>query len=421
MKSRNQLDRWDIIPLAICVFLCSSQLKVWLPFAKPLAVMGIGLLYSIACYHKFYQSKHLIWLFVYAVILILNSLSGDTYFKLITNVIEELFLLVIPAALCFYIIQKQKYVLAKYLVVSICLLIIYSTITTFIVDTIFPDAVRTSVFLSNMGESALLNYYYGMGMVAYRFPHALPIIIPALVFILRNRQETKYFKILAAATLFAILFVIYLSNAATPLFVALLVLIMSIIATGRNSNNSIVKLGIMFVVFILLFFHSDIVVEFLDYVGSLLGGDTKVYSDRFEDLQAYSSQGSSTGDVGSRVIKYDISISLIVESLFLGSNEPTGQHSAILDRLACLGLVGWIPYMVYIFNSIKKIGGLLRKKLMIYYYLGVCAGLLILALKNMSNWDTWLMLFCVLPLMLWVSMDKLPQDKDVRTRIVNKK
>lgn len=415
MKSRNRFDGWDIIPIAICVYLCSSQLKVWLPFAKSLAVMGIGVLYSLACYHKFYQSKHLIWLLFYAAILILNTLSGDTYFKLITNVIEEIFILVLPAALSFYIIQKQKYALAKYLVVSICLLIIYSAVATFIVDTIFPDAVRTSVYWSNTNENVLLNYYYGMGMVAYRFPHALPILIPALVFILRNNQETKIFKIFAVATLFAILFIIYLSNAATPMFVALLVLIMSVFATEKNSKASISRIGILLALFIPLIFRSDIVVEFLDYVGSLFGGDTKVFSDRLEDLQAYSSQGNSAGDLGSRVNKYDISFSLFSESPIWGTNKPTGEHSAILDRLACLGFVGWIPYMVYIFKSIKKIGGLLRKKVMIYYYCGVGAGLMMLASKNMSNWDTWFLLSCLLPLMLWVSMEKKTQEKEIKT------
>ena len=111
--------------------------------------------------------------------------------------------------------------------------------------------------------------------------------------------------------------------------------------------------------------------------------------------------GKATGDLGGRMDKYSISMSILEGSILIGSDMQTGEHSAILDRLACLGLIGWIPYIIYIIKNTLKQNKLLPKKVSAYYIIGASTAILMLLSKNMSDWDTWFMYFCLLPVMLW--------------------
>lgn len=391
----------DYIPIIFCVFLSFTQLKVFLPFINSLVIMAIGLIISVLYYRDFYKQAYIRWIIVYALVLVINNLFGDYYFKLITNVAEEICLLLFPAALSYYIISKRKYTVASILVYAFFLLIVYSAVASFIVDTIFPDAIRTTVYLSNNEETDALNLYYGMGLVTYKFCHALPIIIPALIYAFLRSKRGFIFKSMAFITFVALLFIVYLSNATTALLLALLALVTSVLVSEKSTQTTIIRLAVVSVVFLPFIISSDLLIDLLEYVGSLFTDNTNSYVERLEDIRTMGETGKATGDLGGRMDKYSISMSILEGNILIGSDMQTGEHSAILDRLACLGLIGWIPYIIYIVKNTLKQTKLLSKKVSTYYIIGALAAFLMLLSKNMSDWDTWFMYFCLLPVMLW--------------------
>lgn len=391
----------DYIPIILCVFLSFTQLKVFLPFVNTLVIMTLGFLISLLFYRDFYKQKFVLWLGVYAIVLVVNNLLGDYYFKLITNVVEEICLLVFPAALAYYIIIHKKYTAAKLLVYSFFLLIIYSSITTFIVDSMFPDAVRTSVFWSNNEDTDALNFYYSLGMVTYRYCHALPILIPALVYAIIKCKRNLIFRLLAFITIIALFLTVFLSNATTAFLLSILALLASLVVNEKSTQVTILRLTAVMFVLIPFVVSKDLLIDMLESIGSLFTDNSNSYVERLEEIKSMSSTGEASGDLGGRVDKYSISLAILEGNILLGSNVQTGEHSAILDRLACLGLVGWIPYIIYIIKNTIKQGRMLPKKVFTYYLIGAAAALIMLATKNMSNWDTWFLYFCLLPVLLW--------------------
>ena len=391
----------DYIPIIFCVYLSFTQLKVFLPFINSLVIMALGLIISLLYYRDFYKQAYIRWIIVYAIVLVINNLFGDYYFELITNVAEEICVLLFPAALSFFIISRRKYTVATILVYAFFLLIVYSAVASFFVDTIFPDAIRTTVYLSNNEETDALNLYYSMGLVTYRFCHALPIIIPALIYAFLRSKRGILFRTMAFLTLVALLFIVYLSNATTALLLALLALVTSLLVSEKSSQTTILRLAVVTVVFIPFLISSDLLIDSLEFVGSLFTDNTNSYVERLEDIRTMGETGKATGDLGGRMDKYSISMSILEGSILIGSDMQTGEHSAILDRLACLGLIGWIPYIIYIIKNTLKQNKLLPKKVSAYYIIGASTAILMLLSKNMSDWDTWFMYFCLLPVMLW--------------------
>ena len=391
----------DYFPIILCVFLSCAQLKVFLSFINSLVIMALGLLISLIFYRDFYKQKFVLWMGMYAVVLVINNLFGDYYFKLITNIAEEICVLVFPAAFAYYIIKHKKYTVAKFLVYAFFILIIYSSITTLIVDSMSPDAVRTSVFLSNNEDAEALNFYYGLGMVTYRYCHALPILIPALIYAIIKCKRNIIFRAFSFFTLVALLLTVFLSNATTALLLAILALLTSLVVSEKSTQVTLLRLTVLMVVLIPFLISKDLLNNILESISSLFTDNTNSYVERLEEIKSMSATGKASGDLGGRVDKYRNSLYLLEGNILFGSDVQTGEHSAILDRLACLGLVGWIPYIIYIIkNTIKQVR-MLPKKVYPYFIIGAATALIMLATKNMSNWDTWFMYFCLLPVILW--------------------
>ena len=407
-KSTMRLQAKDFLLLSLCVFLCFTQLKTLLPFIPTLLLMLAGAFFTVAYSKNYYLQKYFVWAVIYVIVLAFNYFSGDKYFDNINNVVEETCVLLVPAALSYYIITNKKLKLAKWLLFSFMLLIIYSSIATFLVVQIFPDAVRYSVYLLNIGDTQTINLLYGMGMVTYRFPHAIPAFIPVLVYIIKSKggYKRQRWKMLlrwfALISLLSLLLLVYLSNATTALLVSMLSLILSFFILGKDNKYNVPLVMVIAVLFLPFVINSDWLVSLLNDVGSILGQDTS-FTDRFDDIRFYSQTGNAEGDLGGRFNKYDISISCFLESPLIGSDKAPGGHSAVIDRLASLGLVGWIPYILFVFAMIKKQRRLLSMQVASYYFVGVASALLILFSKDMSNWDTWFFAFCLLPVGLWVA------------------
>lgn len=385
----------------IAVFVLSSQLKTFFPYLNPLLLQIIGCMGLFTCVHNIFNKSVSVCLSLYFVILFLNFISGDTYFGLIANVIQEVSIIYFSLGFFYYFTKEQHANFIKSLMVFICIFAIYTTISSVIVDIMFPGTIRDTVMFMNQGDESSLAFFYSMGMASYRLPHALPIIIPALVYVIRTVVDDKFVKNISLLTLISIFVLIYISYATTPLLLSLAVLLLSICVNPNKTYHENIRRCMLLLVFVLPFIlNSNFLLDALKWIVGQFGDIGESYIDRLSDMQDFAHSGSSSGDVGSRVNKYNISLQYIQENFIFGTNQDTGQHSAFLDRLAALGLVGFVPYVCLLIFSFKDTSRYISGNAKVYYIIGVFAAIMMLTLKNMSYFDIWFMLMGFLPTML---------------------
>lgn len=348
---------------------------------------------------KYLNNRSNVFLLLYFIVLFFNFFIGDVYFDSLGDVIQEIAILFFTGSLFYYVVSKNNYQLSRVLIYSTLLIVVYYSISSYILDLVNPGLIRSSVGMINEGDFEDLDFFYKSGMVTYQFPHAIPILIPPLMMIIKNKQSSIISRIIMLIALSAIFVIVFISDAATTLFLAVLVFILSIVVNIGPFRTNISRILITCVVVLPILFNSDVILKPVE--SFLFSTEKSSYVDKMLDIKQTTSSGSSTGSVSARQDKYVISLSEIIQNPLFGVSKDTGGHSAILDRFATLGLVGWLPFLLFIIAqirfAIKKIPVNYRS----YYFLGVLAALVVLSTKNMSNFDTWFMLFSILPLMIW--------------------
>ena len=141
-------------------------------------------------------------------------------------------------------------------------------------------------------------------------------------------------------------------------------------------------------------------------VKGLFDSETLTYH-KLDDLENSLLSNEATGSLEAREEKYQSTIEVIVDNLLIGTDtEKTGGHSSIPDRLALLGLVGFIPYLLFIYLQVKfTLSNIVISKKH-YYLLGMAVAIIMMSVKSMSSWPMWFLLLTILPgLLLWVDDD----------------
>lgn len=397
---------WGLLFLAVCFYLLSSQLKTLYPINNLIIVL-VGFFGSIFLSPRYYGQKYMLWAFLFAYVLFINFLTGDYYFERFPNVAQEVVFLLFPSALSFYIVSKKQILLARIFLYTFIAFIIYTTIASVLVDIVYPGAIRETVYLMNTENSEILSIYYMLGLSSYKLTHALPIAISPLVMMLKNKNEFKILRILCFISIISIFILIYVSYATAPMLLATLMLVLSLFVNEKvGVKANIIKLGIGFAIFLPFLLSSDLLINSVQFIVGIFGNMGNAYIDRIEDIKNMTQTGNTSGDLGLRLNKYSISISALTGNLILGSNLQTGEHSALLDRLTSLGLVGFIPYVCFLFSQVKTTYKTLHTDSKMYYIIGVVGAIMMLLTKNMSCWDTWFMFLTLLPIILWLSKKK---------------
>jgi len=394
----------DIVLLFVCLFLTFKQLNVFFPPLYTVGVLLAGCLLLLFITKNRLRDVSIIWFVVYAVVLVLNFLAGDSYFDSIGDVIQEIAILFFTSTLSYYVFAGKYVRFAKVLIYLILAIITYYSVSSFILEQEFPGIIRNTVYMTNLGELDDLRIYYMSGLATYQLPHALPILIPPLVMVIRQRSNPTWERFLGGIVLIAVFIITFISYAATALFLSILMLLLALIVRQGSIKDNIARLAVVGIIFLPIIISPSFILRPLSDLFST--AEDASYIDKLIDIQKLADSGTATGSVAARESRYDITFDEIIEHPILGTNEQTGDHSAIFDRWASLGLVGWIPYIVFIALQFKAIKKRISKEARPYYVLGVFAALFMLFTKNMSNWETWFMVFTILPLMTWLQSQK---------------
>lgn len=396
---KEKIRIWEWLLLLVCLFLTLKQISLMFPLIKDVVVLIAGCATLAICASKFLIRKEFFWLSLYFLVLLLNLYSGDQYFSNIGMVVEETAILFFTAAFSYYVFSNKKEKLSLLVVFVILAVIVYYSVYTNIINIENPGIVRQAVIMANEEDSQLKSFYL-QGLVNYQLPHAIPIIIPAIILNLRNNEKSTKENFFYIIVLLASLSLVYISFSATAMLLTILSLVLALLVRKDSPKNNLVRLGLISIIALPVVINTDLILNPLLQLFS--SSDNAIYFDRLLDIQNMT-KGSSSGDLASRQDMYSITFSVLSGNIFLGTNALPGGHMVIFDRLACLGFVGWIPYILFIYNHIKYTVKQVEKQYIIYYYIGLFVGLLMLALKGINGWEMWLLLFTILPLMIKLS------------------
>lgn len=386
-----------LLPLFI-VYLTVEQFQLLTPFISEAIVYGIMMIILFFADRRFMTYPFLGWWLLFSVVVVFNNISGDDYFSNIIVVISSLFFIAFSAITTNYCNNEKEINLSKYILYAFLIAVIYLSLCSLVIDLVLPGVLRYATGQGYGGDASLLRELYLRGMSNYYLPHALPMLIPPIVMGIKNGELSKSLHIKLYIVLAAILVLIYVSYATTPLIFAFIFLVISIFVKQGSFKNNLGPFLIITVLFAPIILSNDIQLSLLQLLDTITGGEGELHNkiNMFQESIVY---GKATGDMEERFDLYNESVSFLRGNWIIGTNGKTGGHSVVLDFLASLGIVGFIPFAMLIYKQLKYSLRFLPRSSHIYYYLSMAAGLLMLLTKSMNNWEMWLVLFCIAPLL----------------------
>lgn len=396
VKFKNKLA-WIFIVVIVC--LSFTIIPGWIPFArKEWFFLVLGTIGIVTIYDSYFTTHSFGCLVFYFLILFFNQKFGDEVFNSLTNNIYEVLQFIVPSAICFYALQRSDEVFVRTVIILVFAVICIESVASYFINLQYPNIIRDLEGLARAASDRSFSYnFMKMGLANYSFVHALPIAIPPIVCFLKS-SDTKR-RWIWAIVLFAVCSLIYISASATATIMMAMMLLLAFLSNLNDISSNIRFLVIITLFFTPVLFSTTIQVTTIGFIQGFTDEDSYLFS-KLESIK-YSIENEDEGDdVEARVVQYNKSLDGFKENVFFGSNKKLGGHSALLDRLGNLGLVGVIPLFIFFYLQVDRTRKYIPDKYKVFYYEGVVAAFLMFALKSVGLWGLVLLCFVVLPFML---------------------
>lgn len=403
MKSTQIKDEKFFIysfPIFLAIFTYSQLKGLNILFARTWIWLFLAFIIAYSSIPFLLKGKALRWATYYSLVVLLNFVTGDGYFSSIGNVVLELVMVFYCILISRYICFKKQKVLIKLTTILTVGIVVITCLLTIRMILEIPEIVRQIVIILNRagGEIAVLEFYR-LGVCEYEFPHALPILIPPLVLWVLDSDKKKL-RLVAIPLLGLIFYFLFMCDVGTPLFVGVFALIGCFLMSTKSLKKSIHKVVLVSVLAV-PFLNKAVMLSSLETVEDMIVEDNMIKK-KIVDIEASIKYDKTEGAADDRAVLYDKSIDGFFYSPLWGTNDKKymGGHSAILDRLSTLGLIGIIPFILLLYFHFKFIFDHLSEKTKSFFFLSVIAFILILAGKNMNNIYTWFFVSIISPCFL---------------------
>lgn len=392
----------DVLIVLIVASLTFLIIPAWLPFLRRgwqlLVFATILLVFNGSRYFSF---RAIVALITYFLVLVFHVYWGDVYFGSISSAIYEILILFVPSSLILYYIKSGNTKTIRMLVYITIGALLFEVVSSFIIFETNPGIIRSLAGLSSMDENPQMVYeFYKLGLMDYTMGHAIPIFIPTLF--CHFKENVRKWKWISLVLIIVCVFLVWLSESSTALLLTCMMLILGmVVSVNATLKKQITIIIALTFITIILFSNSYVLNRFFD-VAETLVDDNSIYVEKIEELRMSSLEDRIEGDMEGRIDKYDRSLSLFLDNIFWGSNQMPGRHSGILDRLALLGLSGFIPLALFFFFSLKEVWKYIPQNRKIYYLESMVAAFLMLLFKAMWLWTIFLFLFVLSPCVLYM-------------------
>lgn len=391
-----------ILLISLIIILTFTPVIGYFPFFRRrwiFLLLGIAVLSPLQ--FKSGVSSAFLYLAISAIIMVFNVLFGDAYYSGITKVFSEVTMLALVTMMTNYAIQEpDKQLFLKWFLMTFLAILAIETTSTFVIDRQIPGAIRYLFGESTeaVNRNEVLYPYFQLGMSNYMLPHAMPMLIPPLVMGFKDRLNPMIIRIGSLFFLLLSLELIWLSGVMAAFMMGIFFLVLAVITpfSEKPSLTILITLGILFFPFIIF---DELPLQVVKIFQDIFSNNNYIYRKLLlleENLQ----YDQATGDVAARQDLYLTSLNEFFNNIFIGTNNTLGNHSAFMDRLATLGLIGFVPYIMFYYIQIKSFRRFIPDLNRIYFDEAIAAGLLMLLFKDTDSWEIYLTLFTVTPLLV---------------------
>lgn len=204
-----------------------------------------------------------------------------------------------------------------------------------------------------MKAEGLVVPVYSYFTISYEMVHIVPILVIPLFFLYKS-VESKLSKVLLIAAIVSLYVTTILSNAATPMFMLIMYVLFVVIYNPEQplSRNAIKIAGVLFLVFIL--YYSGLIISFLESFQAWLRGTMQ--ESRIDEVISFLENGETEGDMNEREDRYNISLDAFHSHPLSPEYNINniGKHSYLIDHLAAMGLIAFIPFALLLFYQYRK-------------------------------------------------------------------
>ena len=400
-------------------FLTFNAVKFWpIPGAITIA-SGIGIVLPFFICRSFFKTNQFGYFLLYAVVVFLNHMLGDKYFSNTNSLFSGFIGFFVALPLTYYVFKNREYTLLRVIIYTLMVVLLWTTVATAFFDWQFPGLVRMVYSEASRGEGDLSysNYLYAWGLSSYTLPHALPLLIPAFVLGIKNRSLEKRKRFLSGLMLLCCLGLTYFSGATGPVLVAIMILFMSLLLRKGDITTNIARLFSIAIIITPFIISDQFALMGLEWVDGLIGGEG-YFHNKIMDFQYSILYDESSGSLEARVGLLGSSLDVFFDNplnFLIGAKDGYGGHSALLDRLASLGIVGFIPFVCLLIVQFRFVSKYLVLQYRAYYFLGLFAAFMMMVSKNVSGWYIWFCLFTVLPFCIYFYSDT--EDTVIRRKV----
>lgn len=398
MSILRSLNIAYIFPVVIICY-TFSVLWGWFPRTHTIYVLFLGVLACFFLCQDYFRTKQFTYLLLLEAVLGLNMMMKDHLHASSMGFVYEMISMAITAMMGCYLLKTKNKTLVTITTLILLVMLVVNAVGSLFVETIFPGSIRAVVTeFHDTGSLNLAMTFYKYGMASYEMTHAIPTIIPMVVYGIKVETNIKT-KIFFFIILIACLLLCYLGGSSTALLLGLFALVISLFTKINQDKSQLVLFGLLAVVLMLVLSNDSLMLSLLDWADNMMGNEGHFHS-KIVDFQIAISLSGSSESTAVRETLYMQSVNAILSNPLFGTNSDTmGHHSTILDHWACLGLIGLIPYLVFIYFQLKWTSRNIPMSSKAFFIEGAGIAILMLAVKSIDGWDSWLFLFTFMPIM----------------------
>ncbi len=379
-------------------------IAAWIPQLQKIWILLVTLfLVVVFLSHKITCGNASSALLIYTIVVFANALMGDALISSTPIAIVEVLLLFVPAAITIMTFKSESLDIIKYTLIVSVLFFVIEAISSFIMLRTEPGLIRILYKISiDEGDRSLMYSYYKFGLFDYSMAHAMPMLIPPLLYAYKRFNPNKVIRIVLALLIALTIYLSWISDSTTALMLSVLFFIIGIVTNTSGVQNNILKLTFILLIAVPFIVSDTVQLTLLDGAESVLGSES-VFAEKIDEFRYSIMNDDMTGDMQGRVDRYNKSISLFFENPLWGSNKQPGNHASLIDRLGSFGLLGFIPLILFILRTTKEISSFLTDHSRMFLFQGVLAGTIMLATKGMWVWPIFFNMFILLPFILYIT------------------
>lgn len=395
-NSSNKIVSTIFIVLIVCLTL--TLLQGYFPLMRRqwiflMAICITGVIYSFS----YCITRQFSFLFLYFIIVTINAFSGDLFWGVTGRSVFEFTLLLAPAIMTYYAFENKDEKFMKTTLIVFFSIVVFESLASFISNLSAPEIVRSLNFMKmDSSSSEMAYYYYRLGVANYDIGHALPALTPMMVMAIKHESWTRKKRVGYFILFLFTLLLIYVTYSTISLILTIGGIILAFFSRKGSLRSNIAIILLVIILFLPFLLSDTLSLRFLGFVDSFVDSQGSLHG-KIVDIQESIMFGEASGDIQMRGELYSQSFDLFLTNFFIGTNAKVGGHSSIIDRLATLGIVGFIPYVVFLWNQLKYGKKLLNNDYSVVYFEAIVIGLLMLFLKDSDSWEMFFILFTVIP------------------------